>query len=113
MVLKMDKTELIEKLKNMIREDLHNQLEVIIHHSLDEELSEIIGMVNSKSKNNKLARGDYNLFNKVCIEIDFLVARLKYFGRLPQGFETEFGVDSKLIPDLISKWRDEKLNGLL
>lgn len=105
----------------MIRDDLHSQLQVIINHSTEEDLEGLIDLITKKGKlklntrDGRISSEDSsdNLFDKVCIEIDFLTSKLRYFQKLPKEFKTDFGIEFELIPDLISKWRDEKLSGLL
>ena len=46
------------------------------------------------------------------MELDFLAAKLKYFKRLNTD-EMSFGIDFELIPELIAKWRDEKIDNIL
>lgn len=122
------KNELISILKNMIRVDLHSQLQVIINHSTKEDLEGLIDLITKKGKlklntsdgrissedsmDNLLTSPTFSMITKVCIEIDFLTSKLRYFQKLPKEFKTDFGIEFELIPDLVATWREQKLEGL-
>lgn len=111
----------------MIRDDLHSQLQVIINHSTKEDLEGLIDLITKKGKlkintsdgssedsmDNLLTSPTFSMVTKVCIEIDFLTSKLRYFQKLPKEFKTDFGIEFELIPDLVATWRDQKLEGLL
>ena len=57
--------------------------------------------------------------NIVCLELDMVATKGRYFGylelsKLAYGpdFNISFGMDFNDIPDLIARWRDEKINHL-
>jgi hypothetical protein len=100
-----ERLELIEKAKKCIREDLHGQVESIITLSDKKDLNKIEHLLKSKIYG-------ANVISNVCIELDFLASKLKYFKKLDIE-EMSFGVDFEMIPELIAKWRDEKLDNIL
>jgi hypothetical protein len=44
------------------------------------------------------------------MELDFTKSRLVYFGKMKA--DGEFGISFDLIPDMVERWREEKLNSL-
>jgi len=93
--------------KKIIREDLLNEAISIIEACPDEYLSSIRMYANKHLPNNKNSFG-----NLLCLELDFLKSKLEYFGKIPK-VESEIGIAKEYIVDLIGKWRDEKLDGIL
>ena len=108
------KEVIYEITKNHVRSNLHAQLKYIIDSVPLSFLIELDKILCSK-------RGS----NIVCSEIDFIATKGRYFGYLEQSkltllnklnessdSEISFGIDFDDIPDLIAKWREEKLNNL-
>lgn len=100
-----ERIDIIEKAKKCVRDDLHSQVEQIISLSEKKDLVRMENLLKNKSYG-------ATIVSKVCMELDFLAAKLKYFKKLNTD-EMSFGIDFELIPELIAKWRDEKLNKII
>ena len=100
-----ERIDIIENAKKCVRDDLHDQVDQIITLSDKKDLERLENLLKNKSYG-------ANTVSKVCMELDFLAAKLKYFKGLNTD-EMSFGIDSELIPELIAKWRDEKLNNII
>ena len=95
------RTGILEKLAVDTRPEFLRDIEVIIGLASDEELEKL----------EILLGGNYSP-NLIYIELDFIATRLAYFCKFPEGHKTSFGMDFRDVPELIAKWRDEKLGGL-
>ena len=100
-----EKLELIEKTKKYIRKDLHDEVELIINLSSKKDLEKLEQLSSHK-------KYDATIISNICIELDFLASKLKYFKKIDTG-EMGFGLEFDLIPELIAKWRDEKIDNFL
>lgn len=101
-----ERLELIKNINKYIREDLHSQVDQIISLSDKKDLSKIESLINSNINSINY------IGNNVCIELDFLASKLKYLKKVSNE-EIRFGIELDLIPELVAKWRDEKLNKLI
>lgn len=107
----LTKNEILIQCYPYVRSQLYSELEILINHSLDEDLKYIREVLNrvydaTTSGNEKRAWA-------ICVAIDFLSSRLQYFGRLPEDFKTDFGIDLEILPETIAEWRDEKITKLI
>ena len=100
-----ERMELIDKTVVHIRKDLHEEVEKIILLSEKQDLNKLEQLT-------KKPKFDSTAVSSVCIELDFLASKLKYFGKLNTS-ELRFGINIDLIPELIAKWRDEKINKII
>lgn len=96
-----NKWRLHRVVSDITRDELQEELETIFESATDEDLERLEFLVEGGSSE-----------NIILTEIDFIVSKLKYFKRLPEGFTGSFGIDLELIPELVSKWRDRKLRDL-
>jgi hypothetical protein len=99
-----EKLNLIELTNRHIRKDLHDEVELIITLSNKSDLSNLEKLTKEK-------KYDSTTISSICIELDFLATKLKYFKKLDG--DTSFGLEFDLVPDLIAKWRDEKIDNIL
>lgn len=76
------------------RKDTHSEIFTILKHCTDVDIQRLI---------------DAGVDNKF-IELDFIKSRLVYFGILKQNPGDSFGIALDMIPDVVAKWRDEKIN---
>lgn len=106
---------------DILRDDLKEEAQSILNACLDSEfnrLREYAHKYLDKVENKKgvikvQAETRVSSFGNIaCMELDFLKTRLEYFGRL-QKVESTLGISKEMIPDLIAKWREEKLNNLI
>ena len=120
----MIKGDIYNKTKKYIRKDFHIKLWYIIDNVPIEYLTKLIEILDSYKDNSEDG-------TKVCIEMDFITAKGIYFNYLTgdntkpgmltvedslriKGFDADgFGIPFSEIPDLIQKWRDEKINKIL
>lgn len=99
-----EKLNLIELTNCHIRKDLHEEVELIISLSNKSDLSNL-------EKLTKTKKYDSTTISSICIELDFLATKLKYFKKLDK--DLSFGLEFDLVPELIAKWRDEKIDNIL
>jgi hypothetical protein len=96
---------IIENCKKIVRKELNDEVESLIRYAPEVELEKIFSLI---------SRNIHNINNNIiCIELDFLATRLKYFGYLQDDFITTFGFNLDDVPDLLGEWREEKLNNLI
>jgi hypothetical protein len=93
--------------KRIIRKDLLIEALSIIEACTDKDLVSIKMNANRLLESNETSFG-----NILCMELDLLKSKLEYLGRIPK-VKSEIGWDPEFIPELIGKWRDEKLGNLL
>ena len=100
-----------EDIKQLVREIIRKELEVealsIIEACNDKDLLSIKSYAKKMLPKNRTGFG-----NILCMELDTLKSKLEYLGRIPK-FESEIGWDPEFLTEMIGKWRDEKLDGLL
>lgn len=102
--------------KHVIR-NFHSQLEYIINSVPLEYLKTLDKLLSNKSTS-----------NIICTELDFIATKGRYFGYIQLdklkyeynflysrglNFNIAFGMDFNDVPELIEKWRDEKLNKVI
>jgi hypothetical protein len=106
---------------DVVRDDLKEEAQSILNACLDNDFDRLReyahkyldkvedkkGMIKVQAETRRTTFG-----NIACMELDFLKTRLEYFGRLPK-VESTLGISKEMIPDLIARWRDEKLNNLI
>lgn len=92
--------------KHVIKE-FHPQLEYIINSVPLDYLEELDKLLSNKRTS-----------NIICIELDFIATKVRYFGYIQLdklmyshglNFNIAFGMDFNDVPELIEKWRDDKL----
>lgn len=121
----MTKGDIYNKVKGYIRKDFHIKLWYIINNVPMEYLGNLIKILDTDTIT------DSRKGNKICVEMDFITSKGLYFNYLTGdnktpgklevedslriiGFEADgFGIPFSEIPDLIQKWRDEKINKIL
>ena len=109
----MTKDEIYDRTKRYLRKNLHPHLKYIIDNLPSKELTNLVELLDSE----KDGGTQYRIGNKVCIELDFIASKGLYFGYLSSdevkpGNLHSFGIRFEEIPDLIQKWRDEKINDI-
>lgn len=108
---------------DFIRDDLKEEALSIMEACNDDEfdrlremaykyLDDVPGKYEKKLKVQSVQTRRVSFGNIACMELDFLKTRLEYFGRIPK-VESTIGLSKEMIPDLIAKWREEKLNNLI
>lgn len=100
----MNKELIYQESEKHIREDLRDSLRYIID-SVPFEFLENLGVIVLEIQSGLS-------LHKMFVELDFIVTKGRYFGYLELDKVGEFGLDYSDVPDLISKWRDEKINSL-
>lgn len=101
---------------NIIRSDLRHEAKIILDagndtdfESLIEYADRFLGSPDGLNTNRK----EYSRFDMIaCMEVDLLKSKLEYFGRLKKR-KSELGFDEEITPELIQRWRQEKLNTLI
>lgn len=99
--IKMNRNILLQTCLDNTRWELQSQIETIFQFAEDDDLIKLWDIVEGGKPT-----------NLIFIEIDFIVSKLRYFGKLDKNFKTDFGFTLDLIPELVAKWRNEKLNNL-
>lgn len=105
--MKYTKEDIKGLVKRIIRKDLLIEALSIIEACTEKDL---IGI--GEHANRLIGKSETSFGNILCMELDFLKSKLEYLGRIPK-IESEIGIDIVLIPEMIGKWRDEKLDNLL
>lgn len=104
----MTKEVIYEVCKKHVNSNFYTQLKYIIYSVPVEFLKDLDTVLSEKRSS-----------NIVCLELDMIATKGRYFGylelsKLAYGpdFNISFGMDFNDIPDLIARWRDEKINHL-
>lgn len=104
----MTKEVIYEVCKKHVNSNFYTQLKYIIYSVPVEFLKDLDTVLSEKRSS-----------NIVCLELDMVATKGRYFGylelsKLAYGpdFNISFGMDFNDIPDLIARWRDEKINHL-
>lgn len=96
---------------NIIRSDLAHEANRIIDTCTDVDFESFIEYAD-KYLNSTKKEDNRRFDNIACLELDMLKSKLEYFGRLKKC-ESAIGFDMEIMPELIAKWRQEKLNTLI
>lgn len=107
-----ERLDLISSVKQCVRDDLYSEVEQIILLSNKRDLIKIEQIVHLYRQSFRDKKLDSFVISKVCIELDFLSAKLKYFKKLDNK-SGSFGIDLEMIPELVAEWRNEKINDII